>query len=289
MCRQPVEPTALFEAPDVPAEDADDDEENGGGNDRDDDGMLVKPAQVRTLAPPAVKTDLARKADSRWRRVAGSGGGRGQVVNPSSKIIALLEYLENARKRDPKIKSIVFSQWTRMLDLIDVRSQALRAAQWAGRLTVRSGRTAWGNRPHQSALQSSNFQSCRLDGTMSRKNRDRAIEYGGRARARRPACAHRSRCALLLSRGRQDTRDGPERHGHARLAHLRQPGPQPGRRLPSLCGASSYREMGTWAGRSDTCVARTRAHRWIRGGIRYRSARTFAAPTHPPPTRKSVC
>lgn len=70
----------------------------------------------------------------------------GTVLPPSSsKIDALVKILQATRENDPISKTIVFSQWTKYLDLVG---------------------------PH---LTFTNFRFCRIDGTMSVQNRDRAI------------------------------------------------------------------------------------------------------------------
>lgn len=65
----------------------------------------------------------------------------------SSKIEALMEELNNLRKKDTTTKSIVFSQFVGFLDLIAFR------------------------------LQNAGFQICRLEGTMSPQARDATIQY----------------------------------------------------------------------------------------------------------------
>ncbi|KNE54399.1 hypothetical protein AMAG_00371 [Allomyces macrogynus ATCC 38327] len=64
----------------------------------------------------------------------------------SSKIDALMTFLETARTRDSTTKSIIFSQWTSMMDLIEV------------------------------PLRQRGFQFVRLDGTLTRRDRDEAID-----------------------------------------------------------------------------------------------------------------
>jgi len=63
----------------------------------------------------------------------------------SSKIDALIKILQATRENDPTSKTIVFSQWTKYLDLVS---------------------------PHLTFF---NFRFCRIDGTMSVQNRDKAI------------------------------------------------------------------------------------------------------------------
>lgn len=70
----------------------------------------------------------------------------GTILPPSSsKIDALVKILQATRENDPTSKTIVFSQWTKYLDLVG---------------------------PH---LTFTNFRFCRIDGTMSVQNRDKAI------------------------------------------------------------------------------------------------------------------
>ncbi|KNE56052.1 hypothetical protein AMAG_01895 [Allomyces macrogynus ATCC 38327] len=64
----------------------------------------------------------------------------------SSKIDALMTFLETARTRDSTTKSVIFSQWTSMMDLIEV------------------------------PLRQRGFQFVRLDGTLTRRDRDEAID-----------------------------------------------------------------------------------------------------------------
>jgi hypothetical protein len=47
--------------------------------------------------------------------------GLARRYQPSTKITALLAELDAVKKADPKNKSVVFSQWTSMLDLVQVR------------------------------------------------------------------------------------------------------------------------------------------------------------------------
>ncbi|KAF8429565.1 helicase SWR1 [Tirmania nivea] len=67
------------------------------------------------------------------------------LPSSSSKIDALVKILQATRENDPTNKTIVFSQWTKYLDLVG---------------------------PH---LTFTNFRFCRIDGTMSVQNRDKAI------------------------------------------------------------------------------------------------------------------
>ena len=70
----------------------------------------------------------------------------GTTLPPSSsKIDALIKILQATRENDSTSKTIVFSQWTKYLDLVG---------------------------PH---LTFTNFRFCRVDGTMSVQNRDKAI------------------------------------------------------------------------------------------------------------------
>ena len=39
---------------------------------------------------------------------------------PSAKVLALLEFLEATRAKDRRLKTVVFSQWTTMLNIIEV-------------------------------------------------------------------------------------------------------------------------------------------------------------------------
>ena len=45
---------------------------------------------------------------------------------PSAKVLALLEFLDATRNKDRKIKTVVFSQWTTMLNIIEAREQYAR-------------------------------------------------------------------------------------------------------------------------------------------------------------------
>jgi len=63
-------------------------------------------------------------------------------IEASAKTDALIEYLVATRQKDPTIKSVIFSQWTSMLDVIEV------------------------------FLNRAKFKFCRLDGQMQRKTRD---------------------------------------------------------------------------------------------------------------------
>lgn len=86
--------------------------------------------------------------------MSGGGGrsrGRGKrpelpsTLQPSAKVDALLEFLTLLRNERPGGKSVVFSQWTRMLDVVSL-------------FLVQRG-----------------FTFVRLDGTMMRRDRDDAV------------------------------------------------------------------------------------------------------------------
>jgi len=66
-------------------------------------------------------------------------------LKPSSKVSALIQALENVRMNDPLVKSVIFSQWTSMLNLLEV------------------------------PLRRSGLKFVRLDGTMTRAAREAAI------------------------------------------------------------------------------------------------------------------
>ena len=72
----------------------------------------------------------------------------------SSKINALIEILKSSNTRDSTTKTIVFSQWTKLLDLIEPQ------------------------------LEANDIQYCRIDGTMTSQQRDGAIKE----LANKPSC-----------------------------------------------------------------------------------------------------
>ena len=54
------------------------------------------------------------------------GAGSTAQHRPSAKVLALLEFLEATRTKDPTIKTVVFSQWTSMLNVLEVRREDAR-------------------------------------------------------------------------------------------------------------------------------------------------------------------
>lgn len=79
---------------------------------------------------------------------------------PSTKFQALVDDLNRVEEEDPLIKSVIFSQWTSTLDLVEI---ALKKAGYAAQSSAR-----WkGARAHNSFL--------RLDGSMSAPEREKVI------------------------------------------------------------------------------------------------------------------
>lgn len=91
----------------------------------------VKPAKETAAPPPPTQEQLLDKHSLETSR--------------SSKVVALLQILEASRKQDPTAKTIIFSQWTSFLSLIE---------------------------PH---LQANNYRFTRIDGSMSATQRDAAL------------------------------------------------------------------------------------------------------------------
>ena len=87
--------------------------------------------QCTPAAPPPVKEEEEPAFDD--------------VFFPSAKTDALISSLVRVRKQDPTVKSVVFSQWTSMLSLVEI------------------------------ALQRSNIRFVRLDGSMTQSARQKAI------------------------------------------------------------------------------------------------------------------
>jgi len=73
---------------------------------------------------PVCRTGSLRERDLRVLKQdeAGSSGSKGKEVRsypPSTKVMALLKALKELRQRDAASKSVIFSQWTSMLDLLE--------------------------------------------------------------------------------------------------------------------------------------------------------------------------
>jgi len=230
MCRQVIESKDLVEAPPI-EEDEDDD---GGAAGPADGKLLVDPEEVRARAVPHECAGVAKNSGLPKPRHRPRCGLL-QVVNPSSKIIALLEYLEAAKKKDPTIKSVVFSQWTRMLDLIEVRPREHGvAATPAGSLMRRvdsRGRSAF--LPVRASLgRLRHVPPGRRHGPQAARPRHRVRGPTAR-RGVAPSCADvgvQVRWWPPAIASVQNAGDGSQRHGYAGLADLRQPGPEPCRR-----------------------------------------------------------
>ncbi|KAI9183819.1 hypothetical protein H9P43_002871 [Blastocladiella emersonii ATCC 22665] len=78
--------------------------------------------QIYTL-PPATDGDDDAAGEAPEEAVVGTElGSRFSTADflSSSKIDALMTFLDTCRAKDPTIKSVVFSQWTSMLDLIEI-------------------------------------------------------------------------------------------------------------------------------------------------------------------------
>ncbi|KAF2280728.1 uncharacterized protein EI97DRAFT_428835 [Westerdykella ornata] len=91
----------------------------------------VKPAQEAAAPPPPTQEQLLDK--------------HSLETSSSSKVTALLQILDASRKQDPTAKTIIFSQWTSFLSLLE---------------------------PH---LEANNYSFTRIDGSMSATQRDNAI------------------------------------------------------------------------------------------------------------------
>lgn len=79
----------------------------------------------------------ARPDGGRASRVAWEGDRGRSQYRPSAKVLALLEFLDATRNKDRKIKTVVFSQWTTMLNIIEVREPGrARGVRRRGRLTA---------------------------------------------------------------------------------------------------------------------------------------------------------
>ena len=98
-----------------------------------------------TVPPPQDDTADLNDDDSEFGGDDESTAVSRKPFTPSSKIKALLEFLQASVQRDATVKSIVFSQWTSMLALV---AEALRRA---------------------------GIQFVQIDGTMNRQRRERAM------------------------------------------------------------------------------------------------------------------
>ncbi|ORZ38954.1 SNF2 family N-terminal domain-domain-containing protein [Catenaria anguillulae PL171] len=130
----------------LPAEGEEDEEDDSGsqagGGDDDQDHADDKNKDEDEDVSPADGSDTAHasKADA----MLGMRFSTADYLS-STKIDALMTFLETSRSRDPTVKSVVFSQWTSMLNLIQI------------------------------PLRRRGFEFTRLDGSMHRKVREANI------------------------------------------------------------------------------------------------------------------
>jgi SNF2 family DNA or RNA helicase len=84
----------------------------------DDSQLLYLEAKPRPKVPKSPSKGPHRDGGGAGDK---SDGGAKPRLRPSTKLRALLKEIDGMVSSDPESKCIVFSQWTTMLDLVEVR------------------------------------------------------------------------------------------------------------------------------------------------------------------------